>query len=369
MPPRPVSAPVARSVESPPKRLLKLTALLKDEHLPFVGDWWSHLPIVQRACGRWVFEEPEGLPWPRQRARRNILDVPQLDDLDLPEETMVERHNKCQHFKPVKGEALEQWKGFCLKTTNQEFQKVPEPDLLFGPAVWMRMFRKSHGGLLRPGALDLVAAWQPTSTQRQRAALSELLWSFTDHQTARRGRTETKIQYGPKQGEQASISLVDPFASALGRPSSAPIAHAVQRRFEQQQREAEAKMLAVGRAACARRKARGANEKREMETLKSTIPIKWAGGSDIPIETTTQKQMRAVKPADLAMAIKWGVPGYACRPPATSGMGRHLGEKEWHGDAMYPTYWPAATKTFQPLSEMRRPHNIPGHDRLKKMLT
>jgi hypothetical protein len=264
MPPRPVSAPVARSVESPPKRLLKLTALLKDEHLPFVGDWWSHLPIVQRACGRWVFEEPEGLPWPRQRARRNILDVPQLDDLDLPEETMVERHNKCQHFKPVKGEALEQWKGFCLKTTNQEFQKVPEPDLLFGPAVWMRMFRKSHGGLLRPGALDLVAAWQPTSTQRQRAALSELLWSFTDHLTARRGRTETKIQYGPKQGEQASISLVDPFASALGRPSSAPIAHAVQRKFEQQQREAEAKMLAVGRAACARRKARGANEKREV---------------------------------------------------------------------------------------------------------
>jgi len=239
---------------------------------------------------------------------------------------------------------------------------------MFGPAVWMRAFRKSHGGLLRSGALELIEGWQPTSTQRQRAALSEMLWSFTDHLTARRGRTETKIQYGPKQGEKANINLIDPFASALGRPSSAPIAHAVQRNFEEQKRRAEAKMLAQGREARAR-KARNANEKREVDTLKSTVPIKWAGASEVQVETTTQSQMRTVKPKDLAMAIKWGVPGYACRPPATSGMGRHLGQKEWHGDAMYAQFWPAATKTFQPLSEMRRPHNIPGHDKLKKMLT
>lgn len=285
---------------------------------------------------------------------------------------MVERHNKSQHFKPIKGQTLAQWKEFCLKTTNQDFQKVTEPDMYFGPGVWMRIFRKSHGGLLRAGALELVEAWQPTSTQRQRAALSELLWSFTDHLTRRRGVTETKVQYGPKQGDKAAISLVDPFASALGRPSSAPIAHAVQRKFEQQQREAEAKMLEAGRKARLQRKQRPhsavPNEKREIDTLKSSVPIKWAGGADIQLETSNQAQMRTVKPKDLALAIKWGVPGYACRPPATSGMGRHLGQKEWHGDAMYGQFWPAATKTYQPLSEMRRPWDIPGHDRLKKSL-
>ena len=78
--------------------------------------------------------------------------------------------------------------------------------------------------------------------------------------------------------------------------------------------------------------------------------------------------MQTVKPKDLAMAIKWGVPGYACCPPATSGMGRHLGQPEWHGDAQYKKFWPASSKTFQPLSEQRRWYHIPGHDRLKRDL-
>jgi len=285
---------------------------------------------------------------------------------------MVERHNKSQHFKPVKGVALGHWKEFCLKSTNQEFQKVPEPDFNFGPKVWMRAFRKSHGGLLRAGALEMVEAWQPESTQRQRAALSELLWSFNDHLTARRGVTETKIQYGPKQGEQAVINLVDMTASSMGRPSSAPIAHAVQRNFEKKQREAEAKMLEMGREMRKARKARpmSANpfDKREVDTLASTIPIKWAGGSIQAISSSNHSQMASVKPKDLADAIKWGVPGYACRPPATSGMGRHLGTTEWHGDAMYGKFWPAATKTFQPLDQQRRWYHIPGHDRLKRDL-
>ena len=174
--------------------VLDLLSLLKEEHVKHVAEWWCQLPIVGRARGRWVFHEPPGLGYPRQRARREILDIPSLDDLDLPEESTVERHNKSNHFKPVKGTALEHWKGFCLKSTNAEFQKVPEPDFSFGPSVWFRMFRKSHAGNLRPGALEKIQAWQPTSSVRQRAALSELLWSLNDFLTAKRGVTETKIK-------------------------------------------------------------------------------------------------------------------------------------------------------------------------------
>ena len=371
---RPQSAPVRPGERPDPvERLIDLKDLLKDEYHPHIADWWCKLPITGRARGRWVFIEPDGLGYPRQRARREILDLPggRLDDLDLPEESMVERHNKSQHFKPVKGVALTMWKEFCLTSTNKEFQKVPEPDFSFGPKVWMRAFRKSHGGLLRPGALEFIEKWQPGSTQRQRSAISELLWSFTDHMTARRGVTETKIQYGPKQGEQAVINLIDPFASNLGRPSSAPIAHAVQRKFEAQKRDKENTMLEKGKALRAARLAappKQAFEKRDIDTLSSTVPIKWATGAGIKLSTTNSDQMNTVKPKDLADAIKWGVPGYACRPPATSGMGRHLGKPEWHGDAMYGRYWPAATKTFQPLDQQRRPWHIPGHDRLKRDL-
>ena len=370
--PRPASAPTSKPNGVASERVLQLEELLKEEHGHLVGEWWAQLPIVGRARGRWVFVEPPGLGYPRQRVRRQFLadDVP-LDELDLPEETNVERHNKSQHFKPVKGVALAHWKQFCLTTTNKEFQKVDEPDMYFGPKVWLRAFRKSHGGLLRPGALHKVEVWQLASTQRQREALSELLWSFNDFLTARRGVTETKVQYGPKQGEQAQISLIDPFASALGRPSSAPIAHAVQRNFERKKREGEAKMVDLGRSMRQERKARpqtAANYKRDVGTLESSVPIKWAGGNIVKLESSNQAQMRTVKPADLAAAIKWGVPGYACRPPATSGMGRHLGTAEWHGDAMYPQFWAAATKTYQPLEQQRRPWHIPGHDRLKRDL-
>ncbi len=66
---------------------------------------------------------------------------------------------------------------------------------------------------------------------------------------------------------------------------------------------------------------------------------------------------------DLALAIKWGKPCFGSCPPATSGMGRHLGKPEWHGDVMYEKIWPAAGKTFQPFNKMLRPVEI---DRLGK---
>lgn len=374
---RPQSAPVlrgdaiaaAKRLEGG-ERLLLIQDLLKDEHLVHIGAWWAALPVVARARGRWVFHEPDGLSHPRQRARREILDVPSLDDLDLPEDQNVERHNKSQHFRALKGPGLHAWKEFCLRSTNQEFQKVPEPDPNFGPSVWFRMFRKSHGGLLRPGALELVEKWVRGATDRQKAAVSELLWTFNDHLVKLRGNTTTSSHYGPKQGELATINLIDPFGSALGRPSSAPIASSVQRKFERQKREAEAAMVAKGQAARDAAKSGRNNpfDKREMDTLKSTIPLKM--GAPYTLESSTQRQMATVKPKDLMEAIKWGKPTIASCPPASNGMGRHLGGPEWHGDSMYKRFWPNATKAFQPLDTMRRPHDIPGwpEERMKKFV-
>ena len=90
---------------------------------------------------------------------------------------------------------------------------------------------------------------------------------------------------------------------------------------------------------------KNAFEKTSKDTLVSTIPFKWAGANILGLESSTQAQMRTVKPADLAWAIKLARPTIASRPPASSGMGRHLGGKEWHGDAMYGDFWGMAQKT------------------------
>ena len=90
----------------------------------------------------------------------------------------------------------------------------------------------------------------------------------------------------------------------------------------------------------------------------------------VTLESSTQQQLRSVKPSDLKLAIEWARPSMASRPPASAGMGRILGGAEWHGDAMYKHLWPNASKAYQPLREMRRPHDILGHpeERMKKFV-
>ena len=83
------------------------------------------------------------------------------------------------------------------------------------------------------------------------------------------------------------------------------------------------------------------------------------------LKSSNHLQMQSVKPKDLAMAIKWGVPGYACCPPATSGMGRHLGQAEWHGDAQYTEHYPFAATNFTPVETIRNPSNAPFFRRLR----
>ena len=278
---RPVSAPAVRlSQQQPVERLLDLHDLVKDESHHELARWFCGLSVTNRARARWVFKEPEGLAYPRQRARREIMEITHLDDLEIydPEGAAgVARHNKCQWAPAIKGEPLEAWKNFALRTTNQDFQKVPEPDPYFSRDVWFRMMRKSHGGLLRPGGLDLIEKWSEESTLRQRHSLSELLHSFNGHLTSRRGRSETKTAYGwPGLPETASIHLTDPFSSSLGRPSSAPIAHAVQRNFEKKKRQEAAAQAALAQKLKMERLARPkrqAFERPEVDTLKSQVHI------------------------------------------------------------------------------------------------
>jgi len=374
---RPVSAPAVRlsQQQQPVERLLDLHDLIKDESHHELARWFCGLSVTNRARARWVFKEPEGLAYPRQRARREIMEITHLDDLEIYDpagEAGIARHNKCQWAPAIKGEPLEAWKNFALRTTNQDFQKVPEPDPYFSRDVWFRMMRKSHGGLLRPGGLDLIEKWSEESTLRQRHSLSELLHSFNGHLTSRRGRSETKTAYGwPGLPETASIHLTDPFSSSLGRPSSAPIAHAVQRNFEKKKRQEAAAQAALAQKLKMERLARPkrqAFERPEVDTLKSQVPFKWAGAGTTALESSNQAQMRSVKPEDLAFCLANSQPSLASKPTATSGMGRHLGRQQWHGDAQYGKFWPAANRTFQPLQQQRRPHNIPGYDRLQKFV-
>lgn len=256
--------------------LLRLDELLRPAPLDAVPAWWANLPVIGRARGRWVFEEPHALPHPRQLARHETAadGVPTV----AIEEELVERHNRSSIFRALQGSQLDEWKACCLKTTSQEANcHVPSPGVKNPARVWMKVVSKSHGGLLRAGALEVIERWQATSTARQRAALSELLWSLQDHLTASRGRTESQSAFGPKgvpSDPRKSVVIVNPFHSSLFQASSTPIVPLVHRKMEQKQRDAEAAMLAGAAEAKALKAARralrtGGEAKDSIETLKS----------------------------------------------------------------------------------------------------
>ena len=51
--------------------------------------------------------------------------------------------------------------------------------------------------------------------------------SLQDQLNYSRGRTVAKQEYGPKAMPKSHPKLFDPYFSSMGRPSSAPIAHAI----------------------------------------------------------------------------------------------------------------------------------------------
>jgi len=305
--------------------------------------------VIGRARGRWVFIEPQGIPgmpaaMPRQRVRRSL---PLTNAADMPELDMSERHNKSSINQVAAGPHLEQWKEVALKTTTETLSFVPKPAIRNGDEVWLRMMKRSHGSIMQPNAMNILDLWQASgATARQKEAFSELLWSLQDHMTAKRGRTETKIKYGPKQAMPTQINLIDPFHSSLGRPSSAPIAHAVQMKMEAAKRAEMAAQDARAEKAAERQKR--APSKDKVETFKSTIPLKWPGGERYFkfAETSTQAQERTVKPLDRARSLEINPKSLASCPPASYFM-RTVGAKQWHGDAQYPDVYATAISSFQ----------------------
>lgn len=332
--------------------VLAIRELLTDAAFAEIPLWWSNLPVIGRARGRWVFSDVE-LPQagiagslPRQRARRT-LDASGAINVVLPEGMdMTERHNKSSINTIAEGPHLDQWKEFALMSTNQALNFVPKPPMLNGDHVWLRVMQRSHGALFRPDAIKILEEWQKNgASTRQKEAFSELMWSLTDHLTAKRGRTETKVAYGPKQAIPVQIHHSDPFGSSLGKPSGAPIVHAVQLKFEERKRAEEAAKMALADEYSRRQKGPQAS-KDKIETFKSDVPFKWPGAEMyFFMPTSTQAQERTVSMRDRALSMERNPKSEASCPPASYFM-RTVGHQQWHGDAQYPDMTATARSAF-----------------------
>ena len=332
--------------------VLTIRELLTDAVFAESPIWWSNLPIVGRARGRWVFSDVE-LPkggtagsLPRQRARRT-LDASGAMNVQLPDGMdTTERHNKSSINTIAEGPHLDQWKEFALKSTNQALNYVPKPPVKNADQVWLRVMQRSHGALFRTGALKILEDWQKNGASiRQKEAFSELMWSLTDHLTAKRGRSETKSAYGPKQAIPVQIHHVDPFASSLGKPSGAPIVHAVQLKFEERKRAEEAAKMALADEYSRRLKGPGAS-KDKIATFKSDIPFKWPGADMyFFMPTSSQRQDRTITMRDRALSMERNPTSEASCPPASYFM-RTVGAEKWHGNAQYPEMMATAQSAF-----------------------
>ena len=361
--------------------LLDLHDLLKPEVIAELSKWWSSLPIVGRQRGRWVFQEPAGIPGkpgaaPRQHVRRTI---PVVFAGEAPGAGGVERHNKSSINRVAEGEHLEEWKRFALRSTNQDLchtNFVPYKKDTMADEIWIRAQQKSHGPLLKEGAMKLIEDWQQAgASTRQKSAFSELLRSLAKHMALKRGVTETKVAYGPKAAETVAIYRIDPFYSSLGSAdATAPVAHAVraaappafsppsasllphpaplaaaaptaspplppsapsqsQRKMEDLRKKEFAAQLAKAEATLAERAAKG-KSKDDIDTLKSKIPFKWPGAEMFFFQpSSSQLQQRTVGPADTARAKEINPKSECACPPASNGMGRCIGGPRWHGDS------------------------------------
>ena len=121
--------------------LLDLHDLLKPEVIAELSKWWSSLPIVGRQRGRWVFQEPAGIPGkpgaaPQQHVRRTI---PVASRARRPAPTR-RRHNKSSINRVAEGEHLEE-KRFALRSTNQDLchtNFVPYKKDTMADEIWIR---------------------------------------------------------------------------------------------------------------------------------------------------------------------------------------------------------------------------------------
>ena len=354
-------APVHRASLPLSMSILAYEDVLNDSALKQVPDFFAHLPVIQRARWRWVFEEPYGsLSYPRQRARREIEAAAaaagndaRLIDLDSSDQAP---HEKISPVFKVSASAGEEWAATCLVTTNKLLDKVPKPppenSMLTSSKIWLSMIDRTHSvGLLRGSTgLNAIKEWADTATTKQRSALSQLLLSLADHMTAQRGDTTSKIAYGPKTA--AYNPPIFPMAT-LGRPSDSPIVSASQKLLEERLKELDRKAIEHGRYVIERLKdpifkaELEASKKLSSNAQQSNILSNSALA--VPIETTSQAMQKMVREAAASgFALPKSTPSPTANLPASC-FNRAIGMPDWHGDAKYTECYPPATKAFPEL--------------------
>jgi len=342
--------------------LLKLEKLLKPDVFEQVPKWWAQLSAIARARGRWVFEEPDGLPYPRQRVIHEFVTGDVSDVAHEPPDMSSE--NQAWQVSPalarqLKGPTLDAWKKMAHTTTNQAMDCAPAIKPANSERVWLRVMAKSHTALFSNDAMTLLAAWQEAGvTVRQKEAVSELLWALTDFLTAQRGNTEHRRQFGPKlvDAESKARSIINPHYCSIARPSSAPIASMAHMRLEATRRMGEAALMQRAQDALSRPRSGGPQrpglQKSQIETLKSNVPMKWPGASHYASGLSEAQQQQRSVPSDMReKMIKQRI---VYGPPPGSCVHRHVGRKAWHGDAKYPQLAGPASKSFAPIEQIMR---------------
>jgi len=355
--------------------------IFKSPALAEIQAFFKKLPVIQRARWRWVFPEPEdSLSYPRQRARREIEEGADwmMAETLASESAPLARHNKVAPVFKVSPVASAAWASYALQSTNNVFDMVPpiprESGMFTSVGVWIKMIDLAHSeGLLKPGAINVVRKWAEASTARQRDALSNILLLLSDHMVmARGGQSETKIQYGPKAIQlREAASCGD---SSLGRPSTAPIVSAMQRKLEEKlKKQDEASQRRAEEMIAKRRASQGMGMPREgddrfagrFNPFATNIPMKWPMKAALN-ETTSQAQQRCVNPSHVANGRD--PPSIAGNPPASC-LVRHIGGPTWHGDSLYPQLYPVAARSFPAVwnwPDGQQAGSVPRHGPLIK---
>ena len=346
--------------------LLDPKTLLKDKPIGVLGAFFKKaLSVRQRARWRWIFPEPDdGVPYPRARARNDILNS--VTSWDYANELSVEisdkilpPHNRTNTTFKVGPKAEAEWAKNCLTTTNIDCNHVPpapmeSPTSFNSLNVWLKMINLAHSeALLKPGAMAVLEAWSRRSTERQRSALSNIFLLLSDFLATGGSAllSETKIKYMPK-----AIQHREPFGpllSSLGRPSTAPIVSAMHLKVENKLRAIDEAQVRRAQELMAIRAQQGPPPKAPRSShpsYASTIPMKWPQ-KEPDLTTSTQAMMRSVKPSDARNVVG---PSFAGNPPATA-FNRCIGGAEWHGFAYYPRLKPIAAASFQTLQPIHRP--------------
>jgi len=329
------------------QELLKFEDIVQPEALAVLSAWWFKTKPRVRAHARWIFEEPDGLPQPRQRVRR-----------------MAEEYVLDGEPEAWQQEDAERLAGIRLRSSYSEF--FPEPVKLGASKakenkIWLMAFAMSHAAVLKKGAVSVLAEWLANgASARKQSALTEILYSLHEFCTSRQGATMSGVdfQQKPIAFHGRVIPMSDPFQSRISRPSSAPIAPAVHRKFEAQKRQELAYHLQVARehrklqnahAGLVHRARKGEGRVETQCALGN--PLKWPV-SNMVLTSSNKEMMASITPtmrANVRLEDKKRL-----LSGSSGGCGRLIGDPKWHGNAMHAELH-AQAKSAYPWA--RRPNS------------